>query len=140
MDELLMKNPTSIATFQSASAARMVVRRLRDAGFEVAARSAGTSDAPLDTGTSGVFIHRVVVPFVEAARALSWCREFDAAEGLLSHAIRCPKCGSLRVELATGDPVEASASAVKFVCAACRAPWSVTLYVGAQAKEEHAAA
>jgi DNA-directed RNA polymerase subunit RPC12/RpoP len=29
---------------------------------------------------------------------MSWLREFDAAERLLAEAVRCPSCGSTRVE------------------------------------------
>ena len=83
-----MKNPTSIAAFEKVEPAGLVASRLREAGFDAKVRS--EAHAPMENSARPrEEMHRVLVPAEQSVRALSWCREFDAAEGLLSDALRC---------------------------------------------------
>jgi len=118
-----MKNPTAIASFESEAFAAPVARKLCDAGFDARVRGSLPS-----TAKSGLWpgVHHVIVPAMQTARALSWCREFDAAESLLAQAIRCPGCGSTRVttrlrdQPGTNDPIKTGRV---FRCDACYSAW-----------------
>src|SRR4030095_13554560 len=92
-----MKTPTAIASFEVEDFAERVARKLRDAGFDSRVRAGSPSRLTSREVGEEFAIYRVVVPAIQTARAMSWCREFDAAESLLSHALRCPVCGSTRV-------------------------------------------
>lgn len=123
-----MKNPTAIASFESEDAAGRVARKLRDAGFD--ARVRGDSHNGLTSQGSGngngSGIYRVIVPAIHTARALSWCREFDAAESLLSQALRCPSCGSTRVNSRGADQSTSNQDGRGgrvFRCDACNSLW-----------------
>jgi formate dehydrogenase maturation protein FdhE len=121
-----MKNPIAIASFEMEESAARVARKLRDAGFDTRVRPESPSKlTSRDTGEE-VSIYRVVVPAFQTARAMSWCREFDAAESLLSHALRCPVCGSTRV--AVGVQVQSNADEPGKVgrllrCDVCSSAW-----------------
>ena len=41
---------------------------------------------------------RLKVPKEQFTRSMQLLHEWDAKEGILSHAIRCPECGSSRIE------------------------------------------
>jgi hypothetical protein len=115
-----MKNPTLVASFDSEDPAVIVARKLRDAGFNARVKIDGRIQSAVDDLLVPLRTFRVLVPAVQAARAMSWCREFDAAEALLSHALRCPECGSLRVSPRNGEsPVSDG-----FRCEACHSTWT----------------
>jgi uncharacterized protein with PIN domain len=124
-----MKNPTAIASFESEDSAGLVARKLRYAGFDARVRGEShTEDAIHEVGHLHA-VYRVIVPSMQTARALSWCREFDAAESLLSQALRCPNCGSTRVtdSLRKEPDVNESGKAVRvFRCHACYSSWMST--------------
>jgi uncharacterized protein with PIN domain len=128
----LMKNPTAIASFEMEDSAEPVARKLRDAGFD--ARVRGESRSRLtsrDVGKESA-IYRVVVPAIQTVRAMSWCREFDAAESLLSHALRCPVCGSTRVAVCAQESSNAEESGKaerQFRCDVCSSAWLGGLHV-----------
>jgi hypothetical protein len=94
-----MKNPTAIASFESADSTERVARKLRDAGFDARVRGGAHFGSGTHYVTRAAGVFRVVVPAIQMVRALSWCREFDAAESLLSDALRCPECGSTRTSM-----------------------------------------
>ena len=109
-----MKNPTNIASFEEADPAGILARKLRDAGFNARVHVDLKSRA-MGRETNHVWdIRQVMVPAIQAVRALSWCREFDAAEACLSNALRCPDCGSLRITTSANE---------ELVCGACKHQW-----------------
>jgi hypothetical protein len=113
-----MKNPTSVALFECEDPAAIVARKLRDAGFNARVKIRNQAEPGLDDQDPFLSTYRVIVPAIQAARAMSWCREFDAAEGLLAHALCCPECGSLRV-MSVANPRAGDG----FFCEACHATW-----------------
>lgn len=123
-----MKNPTAIASFESEDFAGRVARKLRYAGFDARVRC----EPPAESASSELGqvpgLCRVIVPAIQTARALSWCREFDAAEALLSQALRCPQCGSTRVtgHLRKESGLnEGGTRAIRgFLCHACFSSWA----------------
>jgi hypothetical protein len=120
-----MKNPTNVASFERMEPAGSLAKKLRDAGFN--ARVRGEVPLPqrhgaVATNVGGVF--HVAVPSSEAVRAMSWCREFDAADALLSQAFRCPHCGSLRIAPAGSSVDGDGLSNDELHCMACAFSWS----------------
>jgi len=93
-----MKEPTAIASFDSADPAQIVAGRLRDTCFQAAVVDTSGDELWVRLGLQPRGQFKVMVPLVQAERALSWLREFDASEQLLAAAVRCPECGSTRVE------------------------------------------
>lgn len=137
--KIRMKNPTAIASFESEDAAGRVARKLRDAGFDARVRGDSHNGiTPSEFGNS-IGVYRVIVPAIHTARALSWCREFDAAESLLSQALRCPSCGSTRANSREADQPMSSHDGKGrrvFRCDACNFVWaggSVPALVGTTA-------
>jgi hypothetical protein len=125
-----MKNPTAIASFEAEEFAEKVAHKLRDAGFDARVRAGSPLAAHVDDAGELAGIYHVVVPAVQTARASSWCREFDAAESLLSSALRCPNCGSTRVTLrlrpsALTEAGENSLGRI-FRCEACHSAWAAS--------------
>jgi hypothetical protein len=80
-------NTTFIATFSHRPDAEVYQGRLSKAGL-----SAELHDC---TGIHGV---RIEVPVEQFERAYQLMLDWDAAEGGVSGAIRCPECRSLRIE------------------------------------------
>ena len=121
-----MKTPTLIASFESATPAGLVARKLRYAGFDARVRG----EIHLEPGIAGVYgqngVYRVLVPATQAVRALSWCREFDAADALLAEAIRCPQCGSTRAKLGPGTAPTAAVARHNFHCDSCQFEWTAS--------------
>jgi len=93
-----MKEPTPIASFDRAEPAQIVAGRLRETCFLAAVVDTSGEEFWRARGLRPRGHFKVVVPRAQAERAMSWLREFDAAEQLLSSAVRCPDCGSTRVE------------------------------------------
>jgi hypothetical protein len=131
--DVLMKNPTAIASFEIADSAEQVARKLRDAGFDARVRGSAHFGSGTHCVTKTAGISRVVVPAVQTVRALSWCREFDAAESLLSDAWRCPECGSTRVATRiepqlppSGSNEGGKASGPRLHCEVCHASWRIS--------------
>src|SRR6187549_1323960 len=93
-----MKDPTPIALFNRAEPAHIVAARLRDTCFQALAVDTSRDEYWNVAGRTPHGQFKVMVPLLQAERAMSWLREFDAAERLLSAALRCPQCGSTRVE------------------------------------------
>jgi hypothetical protein len=123
-----MKNPTSIALFESADPALRVARKLRAAGFDARVRGDARPGSGIPETVSTIESYRVVVPGIQTVRALSWCREFDAAEHMLSHAVHCLGCGSTRVLARLASPSESSPKEtgkadLVFRCDACYFTW-----------------
>jgi hypothetical protein len=80
-------NATSIALFRHQSDAAPLQARLAAAGV--------LAELHHCTGLDGT---RIQVPADQFERAYQLLLDWDAAEGALSKAIRCPECKSLRVE------------------------------------------
>src|SRR5437763_3461106 len=80
-------NTIPVALFRNRSDAEPLQRRLSEAGIH-----AGVHDSALMKGA------RLDVPADRFERAYQLLLEWDAAEGALRGAIRCPECRSLRVD------------------------------------------
>jgi hypothetical protein len=93
-----MKDPTPIASFDRPEPAEIVAARLRDTCFQALVLDTSGESYWSTAGLKVRGQYKVMVPLVQAERAVSWLREFDAAEKLLAAALRCPQCGSTRVE------------------------------------------
>jgi len=128
-----MKIPTPIASFDRAEPAEIVASRLRDTCFEAAVQDTSGEEFWTLYGLQPKGHFKVIVPLVQSERALSWLREFDAAEQLLATALRCPGCGSTRVEfpqLSHGEPSGIfppvmDSSDHDYHCGRCKQAWPV---------------
>lgn len=78
---------TSIALFNLHSDAEQLRRQLNDAGISAKVH-----------GCSRMKGARIEIPEREFERAYDLLLKWDAAEGALRGAIRCPECHSLRIE------------------------------------------
>jgi hypothetical protein len=126
-----MKDPTPIASFDHAEPAEIVALRLRDACFHAVVVDTSGEEFWTLCGIQPRGHHQVVVPLAQSERGLSWLREFDAAEQLLARAVRCPHCGSTRVEIPqrvgrqTGElfVTGIDSSDHDFHCGKCKRAW-----------------
>jgi len=80
-------NTISVAMFHSHSDAEALQKRLSEAGLHAKAH-----------GCSSIKGARIEVSADEFERAYQLLLEWDASDGVLRNAIRCPECRSLRVE------------------------------------------
>jgi hypothetical protein len=124
-----MKEPTSIASFDRAEPAQVVAARLRETCFQAAVVDTSGEEFWSLCGLRPRGHFKVMVPLQQAERAMSWLREFDAADQLLATAVRCPQCGSTRVEypqLSQRQPLFPAGSDVgehDYHCERCNRVW-----------------
>ena len=124
----------TIVSFNDLPPAESLSTRLRDAGFHAEVRDdSGEQKWQLFNLHPRAHIH-VTVPETEADAAIAAARRWDASDSLLSLAVRCPECGSMRVEypqfsrrtLMGALPSALAAAGVierDFYCEACHFTW-----------------
>ena len=93
MDQLL-----TIATFNDREPADRLTTRLRDAGFNADVFDESAAQKWLLLNLKPRAHMRVRVPKADGDRAMQQLRDWDAADGAMKEAIRCPQCGSSRIE------------------------------------------
>jgi hypothetical protein len=127
-------NKIPVALYGDRAKAQSLERRLVEAGFD-----ATLNDNPrlrtlwfVSRGKGDV---RIEVPSEQFARAENCLLDWDAAEGALDGAIRCPECSSLRVQypqfaqnslltnLAIGVLTELRAIEKHYYCEDCHFTW-----------------
>ncbi len=93
-----MAQVTNVASFNETASAESLANRLREAGYQAEVRNeSGEQKWKLYSLDPKAHI-RVVVPEEQTPQAEAVLLEWDAADGVLSAAVRCPECGSARVE------------------------------------------
>ena len=90
-------NTLPVALFSDRAKAEPVRQRLAELGFE-ASLCEGTGLTKLWLISDRAGCARVEVPAQQFNKAEQFLIEWDAAEGALRGAIRCPECGSFRVD------------------------------------------
>ena len=127
-------NKMAVAHFRDRAKAQTIQRRLVDAGFD-----ATLNDNPQLRSLWFVSREeadvRIEVPSEQFPRAEKCLLDWDASEGALDGAIRCPECKSLRVQypqyaqnsllpnLAMGILTELRAIEKNYFCADCHCTW-----------------
>lgn len=88
----------TVATFNSEPPAEALKDRFLDAGLRAELQDeSGTQALFFSTGSPRAHM-RVLVPKLDNERALKLMKEWDAQDGVLREAVRCPQCGSSQVE------------------------------------------
>lgn len=123
-----------VATFNELAPARRLQQRLAQAGFASFLRDESKLERLWFLSEPLAAIH-VEVPQPDYLAARQVIQQWDATDGVLSEAVRCPDCGSARVEYPQitrkflTPVVEALLMAVhglprKFYCLDCQFTWS----------------
>jgi hypothetical protein len=90
-------NTIPVALFSDRAEAELVRQRLAELGFEASlSEGTGLTKPWLISDRAGCV--RVEVPAQQFNKAEQFLIEWDAAEGAPRQAIRCPECGSFRVD------------------------------------------
>jgi hypothetical protein len=129
-----MEQYLTIATFNEREPAERVANRLREAG--IAADVFDESDAQrfLLMNLAPKAHMRVRVDKDAGERAMEKLHEWDRTDGILRDSVRCPQCGSSRIEypqfsrrtLMSALPAAAAAAGLidrEFYCEACAYTW-----------------
>jgi hypothetical protein len=131
-----MKNYMPIATFDDFNDASNLAVELRETGFEAELRDEGSEQRMMFLKAHPRAQFKVVVPraFCEAAQE-HLDRLITSSDPLVQSVIRCPECGSTRVEypqfsrntlLGSIGPAVASLTGMlpqMFFCQACQHTW-----------------
>jgi hypothetical protein len=124
----------SIVSFNETEPAEKLASRLRDAGYHAEVRDeSGEQKWQLFNMRPRAHV-QVILPEEEADRAMNDLKTWDGTDGALSHAVRCPECGSTRVEypqfsrrtiLGALPSAFAAAGVIErdFYCEACHYTW-----------------
>src|SRR6187455_3000833 len=88
----------TIVSFNDLEPAETLAAKLRDAGFHAEVR-----DESAEQKWKLFNLHprahiQVIVPEQESDAAIASATEMDRTSGVLNQAVRCPECGSMRVE------------------------------------------
>ena len=126
----------SIASFNDSKPADLLASRLCEQGFGAIADNDSADQLLRFCNPNPHAQWHVLVPPDKLDAALAWLKELDATDHLLRSAIRCPDCGSTRIEYPqfsrntiVGAIVPAAAVALglierQFYCTACHFTWS----------------
>jgi hypothetical protein len=90
-------NCVTVATFNETAQAEPLKRRLQESKIPAEIRQEHVLKWLWFVAKSAAGV-RLKVPSPDYENALRLLRAWDAAEGALRHAIRCPECGSSRIE------------------------------------------
>ncbi|HEY2343619.1 MAG TPA: SPOR domain-containing protein [Chthoniobacteraceae bacterium] len=124
----------TVATFDEQEPAKRIAARLREAGFNADLFDESSAQKWLLLSLTPRAHMRVRVPKEQGDRALQTLRDWDAADGALKEATRCPQCGSSRIEypqfsrrtLMGAIPAAAAAAGMverQYYCEACGFTW-----------------
>jgi rubredoxin len=129
-----MEQYLTIATFNDREPADRLTTRLRAAGFNADVFDESSAQKWLLLNLKPRAHMRVRVPKDDGERAMQQLRDWDAADGALKDAVRCPQCGSSRIEypqfsrrtLMGALPAAAAAAGIierQYFCEACGFTW-----------------
>lgn len=129
MDQFL-----TIATFNDREPADRLAGRLREAGFDADVFDESAAQKWLLLNVKPRAHMRVRVGKDEGEKAMELLREWDRNERVMAEAVRCPQCGSSRVEfpqfsrrtLMSAFPAALAAAGVieqSYYCEACAFTW-----------------
>jgi DNA-directed RNA polymerase subunit M/transcription elongation factor TFIIS len=129
-----MEQSFTVATFNTHPPADLLAKRLREAGFKADVFDESGEQKWLLLNLEPKAHLRVRVPKEEADRALQALKDWDAADGAMGEAVRCPQCGSSRIEypqfsrrtLMSALPAAAAAAGLierQYYCEACGNTW-----------------
>jgi rubredoxin len=129
-----MEEYLTIATFNERAPADLLTTRLREAGFNADVFDESQAQKWLLLNLKPRAHMRVRVLKEEGDRALQTLAEWDKAEGVLRDSVRCPQCGSSRIEypqfsrrtLMSALPAAAAAVGIierEYYCEACGYTW-----------------
>jgi hypothetical protein len=129
-----MEQEFTIATFNERQPADVLCHRLREAGYNADLFDESHAQKWLLMNVKPRAHMRVRVPKDQAEAAMQTLREWDAADGAMKDAVRCPQCHSSRVEypqfsrrtLMSALPAAAAAAGIidrQFFCEACGYTW-----------------
>ena len=129
-----MEENLTIATFNDRAPADRLTTRLREAGFNADVFDESQAQKWLLLNLKPRAHMRVRVLKSEGERALQTLAEWDKADGAMSDSVRCPQCGSSRIEypqfsrrtLMSALPAAAAAVGIidrEYFCEACGNTW-----------------
>lgn len=129
-----MEQTITVATFNDAAPAEALKNRFLDAGLHSDLLDESGAQALMGLTTHPKAQMRVRVRKDEFERAKQLAAEWDASDGALREAVKCPQCGSSRIEYPqfsrqAGYSVAVSALAAakiiprEFYCEDCQFTW-----------------
>ena len=129
-----MEQSLTVATFNDRAPADRLCARLREAGFNADVFDESGAQKWLLLNLKPLAQMRVRVAKEEGDRALETLKQWQAADGAMNEAVRCPQCGSSRIEypqfsrrtLMSALPAAAAAAGLiekQFYCEACGFTW-----------------
>ncbi len=129
-----MDQTLTIATFNEREPADRLSVRLREAGFKAEVFDESAAQKWFLLNLTPRAHMRVRVPEQDGDRAMDLIKEWDAADGALKDAVRCPQCHSSRIEypqfsrrtLMSAFPAAAAAAGIiekQFYCESCGFTW-----------------
>lgn len=129
-----MEQTLTVATFNDRAPADRLCARMREAGFNADVFDESSAQKWLLLNLKPLAHMRVRVPKEDGDRALQTLKDWDAADGAMGEAVRCPQCGSSRIEypqfsrrtLMSALPAAAAAAGLidkQFYCEACGFTW-----------------
>ena len=132
-----MSDQVSIASFDEFEFAERLAARLAAEGFQATAQSDAAEQFWKFYNLHPRAHCHVRVPKDDIDAALNRLKELDASEGVLKSAIRCPDCGSTRVEypqfsrstiIGAMPSIAAAVGLIdrNFYCSACHFTWAPT--------------
>ena len=130
-----MSDYSSIAAFDDERPARALALRMDEEGFEATASSDSMEQLLMFYNPHPRAQHHVFVPGQKLEAALQWLHGLDPKDPVVGSAIRCPDCGSTRVEYPqfSRKTIVGSLPAIgaalglverQFYCAACQFTWA----------------
>lgn len=93
-----MKQLITVATFNDRKPAEVLEERLEDAGIHVEIFDESSLQSSLFMQKEPLAHIRLRVDKEELDRTETLLREWNAADGAMREAVRCPECGSSRIE------------------------------------------
>ncbi len=129
-----MSDFASIAAFDDEQAAGALAFRMDEQGFEAITSSDSVEQLLMFFNPHPRAQHHVFVPGQKLEAALKWLSGLDAKDPILRSAIRCPDCGSTRIEypqfsrktiVGSLPAIGAALGIIKrqFYCTACHFTW-----------------
>ena len=132
-----MSDHASIAAFDDEESAKALAVRMNEAGVGAFVNSDSVEQLLMFYTPHPHAEHHVLVPGQKLEAALQWLNRLDANDPVLRAAIRCPDCGSTRVEYPqfSRKTIVGSLPAIgaalglierQFYCTTCHFTWSPT--------------